>query len=426
MSIDTTSALIYILVGMAIAVPFTLLFDRRAARMRKKVDEYRQNIARLEAEREARAQQNQEHIDRLNAALAVFEQKFSNIANSALRNNSDQFLQLANENFQKFNTTATHDLNTLVQPLKENLTKYEKSLRQLELDRKEDYTSIKQEMTAVSQSNVNLRLETDRLKQALQKPKVRGRWGEIQLNNVLELAGMTEHIDFEMEQMFDAPAGKKRPDAIVKLPGEKCIVIDAKTPLEAYLKGIEAGNESEEQKKHFETHAKQLRNQIKVLSNSNYQNVVPNTLDFVVMFIPGESFYSVAMQYDPSLFDHALKHQVMITTPTSLVVLLKVIALNWQQEKLTENAKDIAAIGQELYERLANFNDHLRAHGRLLDKSIASFNKAVGSLESRVLPSTRKFEQLEVVSAAAKKEIRAPDKLDRQPRRVSKMRGRMD
>ncbi len=425
MDIDTTLALVCILIGMAIAIPLTLLIDQRAARMRKKADAHWQTVIRLEAERDAQAQSNQDQLDKLHATLAVFEQKFAVIANSALSSSGDQFLKLASENFEKFNRTATHDLDSLVKPLRENLTKYENSLRRLELDRKEDYTSIRQHITDVSQSNEKLRQETDRLVQALQKPKVRGRWGEIQLRNVLELVGMAEYIDFEMEKSFQTADGLKRPDAVVRLPGDRCIVIDAKTPLEAYLMGLEAESEAD-QKECFRSHAQQLRKQVKVLSDSDYQNVVPNTLDFVIMFIPGESFYSVAMQHDPSLFDHAIRHQVMITTPTSLVVLLKIIALGWQQEKLTENAKEIATIGRRLYERLSTFTEHLREHGRFLGKSIESFDRAVGSLESRVLPSARRLEELEVVPRSARKQIESPAKLDQRPRPVSDIDTRND
>lgn len=423
MNIELTLALVCFAVGILIGVLLTLLLDRRATRARRKIDDHWQTIVRMEAERDAQAQKNQAYITELNSAIATLEKKFSALANNALNQNSANFLKLANENFEKFQKEATKDLDNreksignLVQPLKENLDQYAKSLNQIEVNRKGAYVAIEKQLESIGQSNEALRNETGRLVQALRKPKVRGRWGEIQLQNVLEHVGMTENIDFIQEQSFDTDDGKKRPDVVIYLPGERCIVIDAKTPIDAYLEGLEADNDKK-QVELYKNHAKQLRAQVKNLATTDYQSIVPNSPDFVVMFVPGESFYSTALQHDADLFDYALQHQVMITTPMTLIVLLKVIALGWQQEKLTANSREIAKIGRELYERLAKFAEHMQDHGKSLQKSIDSYNKAIGSMERRVLPTTRKLKSLEVVSS--KKHIEAPASVENKPRQLS-------
>ena len=422
MSLDIAFASIFILIGMAIAVPLTIVLDRRAARARKKADEYWQKVVRLEAEQEAQAQKEMAHVDELSKMQATLENKFSDLSKSALDANSDIFLKLARENFQKFKTEAGADLDrrkdsikNIVDPLNETLVKYDKSLRQLELDRQGAYSSVKEQLKSIKESNETLRTETGNLVKALRRPEVRGQWGELQLRNVLEHVGMTEHIDFVTQETINTEGGRKRPDAIVNLPGGNCIVIDAKTPLDAYLSALESDSESE-QTELYKSHAKQLRSQVKNLAASDYQSVVSNAPDFVVMFIPVESFYSVAMQHDPDLFDFALKRQVMIATPLSLVVLLKVIALGWQQEKLAENSKEIAKIGRELYERLSKFSEHIGQHGSSLAKAIESYNKAIGSMERRLLPSARKLESLEVVSS--RNRFESPRTIEHQPRIV--------
>ncbi len=425
MNFDLTFALIWIAIGMFIAIPLTLLLDRRAARARQTIDEHWQTIVRMEAERDAQVKQDQAYVEELKGAVAELEKKFISVANSALNQNSVNFLKLANENFEKFKTQANKDLDirresigNLIKPLDENLVRYSESLRKLELDRQGAYASMKTQLELIGQTSEALRTETGRLVQALRKPKVRGRWGEIQLRNVLEHVGMAEKIDFVEEESFDTEEGKRRPDVVVYLPGDRCIIIDAKTPIDAYLEGLEAENEAE-QTKYNKEHARQIRAQVKNLANANYQSIVPNTPDFVVMFIPGESFYSTAMQHDSELFDFALRQQVMIATPMTLIVLLKVIALGWQQERLAENSREIAKIGRELYERIAKFSEHMRDHGKSLSRTIDSYNKAIGSMEHRVLPTARNLKKLDVVPS--NKSIEAPENVDHRPRQLNQL-----
>ena len=422
MNIDLIPVLIGIVIGVMIAVPLTILLDRRPFRARKRTDELLQNVIRLEAERDAQLQREQAHIIELNNIKVKLEQNFNQLAETALNKNSNTFLKLASENFEKFKQEAGSDLDSrqesiknLVSPLNENLSRFEKSVKDIELSRTKAYTSLEEQLKFINESHTGLKDETTKLVQALRQPKTRGRWGEIQLRNVLELVGMKEHIDFVQEKSFETDEGRKRPDVIVQLPGDRCIIIDAKTPLDAYLSAVEAESKTE-QEEFNKSHAGQLREQVKKLANSDYQKYVPNTPDFVVMFIPGESFYSTALEYDPNLFEFALKHEVLITTPMSLVLLLKVIVLGWQQERMTENSREIARIGRELYDRLAVFGNHINDHSKSLAKSVETFNKAVGSMESRVLPSARKLESLDVVPPTEK--MPAPTTVELQPRRT--------
>jgi len=410
MAIDIPFALICIGIGMLIAVPLTLLFTK------KKTSEYQQTIARMEAQSDARDRSEQAYIKELNSA-------FTTLANNALSQNSDHFLKIAKESFEKHQSQATHDLDkrhesisNLIKPLDDTLKEYKQSLRNLELDRKGAYSSMEMQLKSLGQTSEALRTETGRLVQALHQPKVRGRWGEIQLQNVLKNVGMSENIDFVQEQSFDTEDGKKRPDVVVYLPGDRCIVIDAKTPIDAYLNGIEAENEAE-QNKFYKDHARQLRTQVKNLATTNYQSTVPNSPEFVVMFVPGEQIFSTAIQHDRSLFDDALERQVMITTPMTLIGLLKVIAMGWQQEKIAQNSREIATIGRELYARLSKFAKHMRDHEKSLLKAIDTYNNMVGSFERRVLPSTNKLESLQVVTT--NKHIDPPDSIAEQPRRLS-------
>jgi DNA recombination protein RmuC len=227
--------------------------------------------------------------------------------------------------------------------------------------------------------------------QALRAPKTRGRWGEMQLRQVFEMAGMAEHVDYLSERTVETDAGARRPDAVVRIPGGKSIVVDAKTPLEAYLDALEADG-PEAQGEHLTRHAAQVRAHVKTLASKAYQDAIPTTPDFVVMFIPGETFVSAAAEADPGLIEYAFERKVLIATPTTLMALIKAIAYGWQQEKMAENAAEVQRLAKEIYDRLGTFADHLGRVGRSLRSSVDAYNRAVGSLEGRVLPSARKFE----------------------------------
>jgi DNA recombination protein RmuC len=352
------------------------------------------------------------------------EDRFQALASGALSANSEKFLSLVSERFKTHKQSADEDLNQrhaairdLVKPLDERLGKFDLRMGEIEKARNEAYGTIKQQVLSLAEGQANLGTETRRLVQALRAPKTRGRWGEMQLRQVFEMAGMTERVDFHLEKSFDTDEGKRRPDAIVHIPGGKSIVIDAKTPLSAYLDALEADT-PELQSQFIKQHAVQVRKHVNDLSSKAYYDTLGSTPDFVVMFIPGETFVSAAAEADPNLIEYAFERKVLIATPTTLMALVKAIAYGWQQDKMTENAEEVQKTAKEIYDRLRIFAEHLGKVGRSLGQSVDHYNKALGSLEGRVLPSARKFEELGVVAATSDK-IEKPSNVEYEPRRLT-------
>ena len=255
-------------------------------------------------------------------------------------------------------------------------------------------------MKSLAEGQTGLRSETSRLVQALRRPQTRGRWGEYQLKNVLEMAGMTEHVDFVEQSTIEGDEGRLRPDVIIRVPGGKSIIVDAKTPLDAYLNAVEAPDEGARER-FIADHARQVRDHVRALSSRDYWKALPETPEFVVMFVPGESFFAAAVESDPALFESAARQRVLISTPTTLIALVKTIAYGWQQEKLAENAQAVANQGRDLYERIKTFGGHMGDLGRALQQTVERYNRGVGSLERRVLPAARKFESLGVAPAGS-------------------------
>ena len=354
--------------------------------------------AGLEAEKKAYAAR----LDEIEKARSEAETRFAVLANEALSKNSASFLQLVSERFQSHKVEAEKDLKareeavaSLVKPLSEGLEKFRTHVQQIEKDRAGAYTAITEQVKALAASQTQLQSETGRLVQALRRPQTRGRWGEHQLRNVLEMAGMTKHVDFvEQDTLEGGEGGALRPDVIVRLPGGKSIIVDAKTPLQAYLDAIEAEDE-EIRATHIQAHVRHVRSHVRALSSKEYWSALSGTPDFVVMFIPGESFFAAALENDPQLFDDAVGRKVLISTPTTFIALVKAIAYGWQQEKLAENAQAISEAGRELYERVRVFGGHMAGVGRSLKQAVERYNNSVGSLERRVLPSARRLESLE-------------------------------
>ena len=341
----------------------------------------------------ATAEENERRVDR------TLEDKFKALAADALQDNGTRFLELVSERFERHKENADAELEarrkaieTLVKPLDENLGAFRDYLVEIEKTREGAYRSVADQMRA-------LRTETSRLAGALKQPAAGGRWGEYQLRNVFELAGMSEHVDFIEQPTVAGAEGALRPDAIVRLPGGKRIVVDAKTPLQAYLAASEA-EDDEARAKHIADHARKVRHHVRALASKDYWRALDETPDFVVMFLPGEAFYAAALESDPTLFDSAVQERVLICTPTTFIALVKAVAHGWQQQTLAENARAVAALARELYARIGAFGGHMRDLGRALERAVDRYNKGVGALEGRILPTARKFETLGVAPPA--------------------------
>jgi DNA recombination protein RmuC len=310
------------------------------------------------------------------------------------------FLQLARERLARQQSDASQALKeretaieSLVQPIREALAKTEAQIQTIERDRIDAFATIKTQMEGIASGQNLLSRETRNLVTALRRPGVRGQWGEITLRRLVELSGMTSHVDFteQLHQITDS--GAVRPDMVVHMPEQRDIVVDVKTPLEAYLAAVEAQND-EERGSQLKRHAQIVGARVRELASKQYWSQFERSPDFVVLFLPGDQFLSAALQENPGLIDDSLRQNVMLATPTSLVALLKTVAYGWKQTILADNAAEIRRLGEELYKRLAVFGEHLGKLGKSLGSSVDSFNKAVGSLEQQVLPAARRFEEL--------------------------------
>jgi len=359
--------------------------------------------ADLAAERAAREQEIKGWAERQEAHIQAQEElmkQFDALSRKALDSNSKSFMELAKTQIEKMvqdvdtkEEKRKLELEKLVSPLSKTLEDVSKHVREVEKERERAYTSITEQVKGLSVAQESIRKEAANLVNALRKPSVRGRWGEIQLKRVVEMAGMLDHCDFEEQHTVHSDSGRLRPDMIVHLAGGKTIVVDAKAPLSAYLDAIETDDE-DERERFMRKHAEQVKIHIRQLSTKAYQDQFDSTPDMVVLFLPGESFYYAAQEIDPTLIEQGVENNVVIATPTTLITLLKAVAYGWRQEQLTENAQKISRLGQELYERLSVLSEHINKVGRGLNSAVTSYNKAAASMESRVLVSARKFKEL--------------------------------
>ncbi|MGI9291899.1 MAG: DNA recombination protein RmuC [Gammaproteobacteria bacterium] len=341
---------------------------------------------------------------------------FSELASDSLTKTNRAFLQLAEQNFEKHHTQANANLKqreqaveNLVKPIKEALEKTTHQIGEIEKTRKEAYGGIREQLQVMSQSHESLRSETSKLVSALRRPQVRGQWGEMTLRRLAELAGMVHHCDFsEQVHTTDADDRGYRPDMVIKLPEEGQLVVDVKTPLDAYLDATEATDESA-RKDALKRHASNVLARVKELAGKAYMDQFEKTPEFVILFVPGDQFLTAALDEKPTLIEDALAQKVLLATPTSLIALLKVVAYGWMQLKLAENAEEIKKLAIEMQDRLGTFTGHLANVGTRLDKSVESYNKAVASLETRVLPTTRRIREL---GADSNKETPTPQSID--------------
>ncbi len=328
--------------------------------------------------------------------------RFNAVAADALRANQESFLELASGRLAQKEQAVEH----LVEPIKESLGKVGEKLQALEVARVGAYSELKTQVRQLIETQTELRSETGNLVSALRdRPNVRGRWGEIQLRRVVEMAGMLEHCDFETQHHVATEDGRIRPDLVVKLPGGGSVVVDAKFVGQAYLESLDSRDEEDRILK-LRDHARQLRDQLTKLAAKNYWSQFERSPDFVVLFIPGQNFLDAALEHDPALMEDGFARHVLIATPTTLVGLLRTFAFGWREETIAESAKELSALGTELYGRLATFTKHIVGVGRGLESASKSFNEAVGSLETRVLPSARKFKEHGVAPTAEIAELK--------------------
>jgi DNA recombination protein RmuC len=363
----------------------------------------RQLQHRLEDERA----ESQEKVKLVLEAQQALENSFKSLSADALKSNNQSFLDLARTALTEFQQGARSDLDkrqvaidALVSPVKASLDKVDEKIAALEKSREHAYGEIRQQFTQMAEVQTQLRDETSNLVKALRQPHVRGRWGEIQLRRVVEMAGMMLHCDFVEQQSADGEDGKLRPDLIVKLPGNRQIVVDSKAPISAYMDAHEATTD-ELRKAKVQLHAQLMRRHLEALAKKSYWDQFQPTPEVVVMFIPGEAFYSAALEADPDLLDSGFGQNVIIASPASLMALLKAASYGWRQESIAENAREISQLGQELHARLGVMADHLTRLGRGLSTAQDSYNSAIASFESRVLVSARKFKDLGAASQQA-------------------------
>jgi DNA recombination protein RmuC len=347
---------------------------------------------------------------------------FESLAAEVLRKNNEGFLQLATEKLASTQQAGIAELAarelaiaTLVDPMRQTLDKFDVQVHALERARGDAYVRLTEQVRALAEGQKQLQAGTDSLVGALRAPAVRGRWGEIQLRRVMEIAGMLEHCDFAEQTTLNTSDGRLRPDVIVRLPGKKCIVIDAKAPLTAYLNAREATTE-ERRRDCLRQHAAQVKSHVQKLGAKSYWSELEASPEIVVMFLPGDAFYSAALEHMPELLEDAMAHRVLLATPTTLIGVLQAIHVGWKQERLAENAAEISRSGRDLHERFATFSEHLAKIGGALERSVEAFNGATSSFETRVLPSVRRLEEL---GAGGKKELPDIHPVDKRPRSIA-------
>ena len=390
-------------------------FDRDYRQLEEKFN-------RIETELKVEQARHKQKIEALNEARTQLGDSFSALSKNALDANNELFLQLAKQKLGLFHARAEANLTekeksieSLLKPVTDALQKTEKQISEIEKERKEAYGTISAQLKMVTEAQVGLQSETQQLVLALRRPEVRGQWGELTLKRLAELAGMVSHCDFEEQSHQQIDDGKNiRPDMVVRMPEHRELIVDAKTPLDAYLNAVQTNN-PDERENHLKHHARKVRERMKELASKAYWSQFKQSPDFVILFIPGEQFLTSALDYDSSLLEDAFANRVILATPTTLVALLRSVAYGWQQAAMSKNAEHIRDLAQDLYKRLHTFSSHMQKVGKNLDDSVSNYNKAVGSLERQVLPGVRKFTEMGVQT---KDEIPRIDEIEKKSREI--------
>ena len=371
----------------------------------------------------------QKNRDQLNGTIKQTQEQLANtfnqLSNEALTRNNNSFLKLAEENLKRFQSEAKSELSSkeksieqLVKPISDALKQTTKQIHDIEKDRKEAYGSLRTTIDTTNKNQQNLQQETQNLVQALRRPEVRGQWGEMTLKRLAELSGMVAHCDFFEQTHTKTDTGAIRPDMIVRLPENRTIIVDAKTPLDAYLSAIQAKDDATRQSE-LKRHAQIIRSRVRELAAKNYWAEYSDSPEFVVLFIPGDQFLSAALEIDSTLLEDSMSQNIILATPTNFIALLRAVSYGWKQQVLAENAMEIRELGETLYKRLATFTGHLDKLGKSLNSSVDHFNKSVGSLERQVMPSGRKFLEM---GLRAKSEIVELQPIEKQIREVQDQR----
>lgn len=378
----------------------------------------KQELASVSAQRDAELKAAEEKLGLLEDARKNLQDSFKALSAEALSKNNADFLNLAKSTLEKYQEGAKGDLekrqqaiNKTVEPVGEALKAFNERVEKIELRRTQTDASLKQQLQQLAESQVQLSKTTGSLVQALRAPQVRGQWGEMQLRRTVEMAGMINRVDFLEQASVDTEAGRQRPDMLINLPNGRQVVVDSKVPLAAYLDALEA-DDPDVQTTRMKAHARHIRDHIKGLSQKAYWEQFDNAPEFVVLFIPNETIFSAALEQDPLLIELGVDNKVILATPTTLIALLKAIAYGWQQEAIAREAKEISALGKELYERIGVVTSHFSKLGKSLDQSVGHYNKAISSVETRLLVTARKFEALE---SAAPEPLQEPSAIEKQP-----------
>jgi len=392
-----------------------------AWRARSRSEALHVELAILKSQVKTEEQLEQERQQALKLAIERVTSVFDSLAGQSLRSNSEMFLKLAREHLGQHQQQALASLGerekaieAMLAPIREALAKTEQQMARIEKERAESFGSLKTSLESVALGQQALQRETRTLVNALRRPEVRGRWGELTLRRLAELAGMVEHCDFQEQVHVRTEEGSLRPDMIVHMPDGRDLVVDVKTPLDAYLEAMDAATD-EQRAAALRRHAQQIVERVRQLGQKSYWSQFENSPDFVILFIPGDQFLSAALAETPTLLEDAIRQDVIIATPSSFVALLKAVAYGWRQMALAQNAETIRTLAEDLYKRLAVFATHLTKMGRNLGTTVDAFNSAVGSLERQVLPGARKFTELGVRPDREIEQVEPIDRLTREP-----------